>query len=267
MAEQLNQPVSNGKALPTIEEKEAVSFRISYFGFGGRAAPLRLAAFLGELSYEDNFESFDEHGQAKKNGTRRWSGIPELTIFDKEGNEVVTVGQSNACLRYIGTLAGLYPDNPVERVLVDELLDSVEDMIHMMSPSIKEKDKDKKKAARLKLMEADKLPYWLNKFEKRLEENEKRGFQNGYFVGNGVTIADLKFYYQIANILSGNLDHIDGDKLVAPCPRIANFAKLINSLDGVKKFKSEFSSQQKQYKEKKSSSFYQKGNAIYGSIN
>lgn len=81
-------------------------------------------------------------------------------------------------------------------------------MIQLMSPSIKEKDKEKKKTARLRLMEADKLPYWLNKFEKRLEENEKRGFENGYFVGNGVTIADLKFYYQIANILSGNLDHI-----------------------------------------------------------
>ena len=140
-------------------------------------------------------------------------------------------------------------------------------MINMMSPSIKEKDKDKKKKARLKLMEQDKLPYWLNKFEKRLEENERRGFKNGYFVGNGVTIADLKFYFQIANILSGNLDHIDGDKLVEPCPRIANFAKKVAALDGVKKFKSHFSGQQKQYKEKKTKSFIQKGKKIYGTIN
>ena len=92
----------NSKQESGNEEKQNVSFRITYFGFGGRAAPLRLAAYIGGLSYEDNFESFDEHGQAKKNGTRRWSGIPELTIFDEDGNEVATVGQSNACLRYIG---------------------------------------------------------------------------------------------------------------------------------------------------------------------
>eukprot|EP00484_Ammonia_sp_Unknown_P026517 CAMPEP_0197029602 /NCGR_PEP_ID=MMETSP1384-20130603/9020_1 /TAXON_ID=29189 /ORGANISM="Ammonia sp." /LENGTH=258 /DNA_ID=CAMNT_0042458805 /DNA_START=41 /DNA_END=813 /DNA_ORIENTATION=- len=244
--------------------KQAVSFRITYFGFGGRAAPLRLAAFLGGLSYEDHFETFDEHGQAKKQGTRRWCGMPELTILDKDGKELATAGQSNACLRYIGTLAGLYPQNPVLRVLVDEILDSVEDMIQMMSPSIKEKHKDKKKKARLALMEDDKLPYWLSKFEKRLAENEQRGYKNGYFVSDELSIADLKFYYQIANILSGNIDYLDPDKLTEACPRIRNLAKVIGELEGVKKFRAHFLAQQKEWKEKKTNKFVQDGKTING---
>ena len=85
------------------EQKEEIpSFRITYFGFGGRARPLRAAATIGGLSYEDNFESKEEHKQSKSEGKRRWSGVPELTVFDKDGKELITIGQSNSCLRYIG---------------------------------------------------------------------------------------------------------------------------------------------------------------------
>ena len=80
------------------------SFRVTYFGFGGRGAPLRVAASLGGLSYEDKFISFDQHKQEKADGKRRWNGLPEITIFDKNGNELTTIGQSNACLRYIGIM-------------------------------------------------------------------------------------------------------------------------------------------------------------------
>jgi len=244
-------------------EKENPVFRITYFGFGGRAAPLRLAAYLGGICYEDKFESFRDHGLAKNNDTRRWFGMPELTILDKDGNDVVTVGQSNACLRYIGTLSGMYPDDTVERLLVDELLDSVEDMNNMMAPTMKEKDPEKKKLMRLALMEKDKLPYWFHKFEKRLEENEKRGFKSGYFVGYGLTIADLKFYFQIKTILCGNLDYIDGEKLVEGNKRIAAFSKNFEQLEGFKNFRTEFSAQQKQYKENKIKSFIRKGKIVF----
>mmetsp|Transcript_48601 Transcript_48601/g.80595 ORF Transcript_48601/g.80595 Transcript_48601/m.80595 type:complete len:272 (-) Transcript_48601:194-1009(-) len=260
----------NGKivGLTQTEEKQATppSFRITYFAFGGRAAPLRLAAFLGGLSYEDNFETFDEHGQAKKNGTRRWSGMPELTVFEQSGKEVMTIGQSNACLRYIGSRCTLYPENPVWRALVDEILDSVEDIICMMTQSAKERDKEKKKKAGLKLMDKEKLPYWLSKFEQRLQENEERGFENGFFVGPSLTIADLKFYFQIDKMLSGNLEYIDVNKLVEPCPKVARFARQISELDGVKKFKSQFSAQQKQYKETKKTRFILGGKTVYGAL-
>eukprot|EP01084_Bolivina_argentea_P207309 353723_1 len=238
------------------EERDASPiFRITYFGFGGRAAPLRLAAFLGDVSYIDKFESFSDHGRKKKNGLRRWCGMPELTIFDKNGKEVLTVGQSNACLRYIGTLTKLYPSDPVQRVLVDELLDSVEDMAHLMAPAIKQKDTVKQKSMRLALMGSDKLPYWLHKFENRLEENEKRGNLNGYFVGNALTVADLKFFCQISKILSGNLDYIDGDKLVAPNKRIAKFAQKVSQMEEVRLFYAQFTKQQKQYRENKVNAF------------
>merc|ERR1711902_459524 len=54
-------------------------------------------------------------------------------------------------------------------------------------------DQDKAKEAIDAVMK-DKLPYWLKKFEARLEENEKRGNKNGFFVGDSISIADFKFY-------------------------------------------------------------------------
>lgn len=40
----------------------------------------------------------------KAQGKRRWSGIPELTLHDKDGNDVATIGQSNVCLTLIGMM-------------------------------------------------------------------------------------------------------------------------------------------------------------------
>ena len=68
-----------------------------YFAFGGRAAPLRIAAFLGGVAYQDEF--ITNNKEQKAEGKRRWSGLPEIVVGDQ------VIGQSNACLRYIGTNA------------------------------------------------------------------------------------------------------------------------------------------------------------------
>eukprot|EP01083_Nonionella_stella_P242482 845798_1 len=151
------------------EQKESgPSFRITYFAFDGRGGALRAAASFGGLSYEDQLTSPDEHKQAQQDGSRRWSGLPELTIFDENGQEIATMGQSNSCLRYIGICGGLYPkNNPIYKSLCDEILDSVENVQHMIGESLKERDAVKKKEMRLKLMETDNIPYFLNKFEMR----------------------------------------------------------------------------------------------------
>jgi len=247
------------------EQKEQCSFRITYYAFGGRAAPLRAAASLGGISYEDVFITGAQQKEDKAAGKRRWSGPPEVTVFDKDGKELVTIGQSNACLRYIGKLAGLYPENPVQRALIDECLDSMEDSMNLATPS-GSLEAEAKKAARLKLMEPAGFPYWFNKFELRMEENEKRGNKNGYLVGDTVTIADLKAYYGLAFLTSGMLDHIDGNKLLEPCKRLQAFMSKMKEDERIKKFEAEFAERQKANKENKVSSFKVAGKFMPGSL-
>ena len=63
---------------------------------------MRYAAAIGGLAFEDEFETKEEHGKKKAEGLRRWSGPPEVTAFDKDGKAITALGQSNACLRFIG---------------------------------------------------------------------------------------------------------------------------------------------------------------------
>lgn len=248
------------------EKNDQPSFKIVYYAFQGRAGVLRAAASIGGLSYEDEFTSSEEHKKAKEDGARRWSGPPELVVFDKDGKELVTLGQSNACARYIGKATGLYPENAVERALVDEIMDSTEDVYGVVSPTFSIKDEEKKKAARVALCEADKLPYWLGKFEARLEENEKRGNKNGYFVGDKLTIADLKAYYGFKFLVGGNLDHIDGPKLIEPFKRSAAFIAKLEADEGMKKMEEAFAASQKEYKENKTKNFKRAGKFVCGSF-
>ena len=79
------------------------TFRMIYYPFGGRAEPIRIAASLGGIAFEDEIITSEDQKQQKAAGKRRWSGPPEIVILDKEGAAVVTIAQSNACLRLIGT--------------------------------------------------------------------------------------------------------------------------------------------------------------------
>ncbi len=50
------------------------------------------------------------------------------------------VSQSQAQLRYAGKLAGLYPADAFEALLVDEMMGAVEDVIQATVPSLRTQD-------------------------------------------------------------------------------------------------------------------------------
>jgi len=180
------------------KQSECASLRMVYFPFSARGGPLRLAAAYGGIKLEERNIGFEEQAKEKAEGKRRWAGIPELFILDKDGKETGNIGQSNACLRYIGKLAGLYPSTPYEAALCDEVCDSVEDISSAaLKIALGAKDAEDKKAQGTEFCkEAEAkytLRYWMDKFLCRIDENAKRGNKNGLFVGDSLTIADLKF--------------------------------------------------------------------------
>lgn len=197
--------------------EECSSFRISYFAFTGRAQPIRNAAAIGGIAFEDRFVNSLQVKQEKEAGKRKWSGVPEMDLLDKDGKVVMTIGQSSTCLRYIGIylslhirpytnmnmnmntciysgkLAGLYPKNPLQAALVDEIVDSIEDMNNVARKALMMEKAEEKEAAAKKLCEdGSDLRYWLDKFVNRLEERAKAGIKSGLCVTEEITIADLK---------------------------------------------------------------------------
>eukprot|EP00484_Ammonia_sp_Unknown_P001471 CAMPEP_0197020878 /NCGR_PEP_ID=MMETSP1384-20130603/1735_1 /TAXON_ID=29189 /ORGANISM="Ammonia sp." /LENGTH=258 /DNA_ID=CAMNT_0042448591 /DNA_START=61 /DNA_END=837 /DNA_ORIENTATION=- len=222
------------------QKEEKPSFRLSYFGLPGRANSIRVALAVAGFAFEDVFVSFEEHGKAKAEGKRRWGGLPELTIFDKDGKEVQTIGQSAAQLRYIGRLAGLYGANAMEAALIDEFMDALGDTAGALKTD-GVTDKEKQKALRLAAIAEDgALTAWLKKLAVRMEENEKKGNKNGFVVGDTMSIADLFFYGGLSQFISGYFDGIPKDLYSKMHPRLDNFLKMMNNVDKIKAFNEKF---------------------------
>lgn len=73
-------------------------------------------------AYEDKRISFPEFGALKASGVFPFGSVP---VLDIDGERFA---QSCAILRYVGKLAGLYPEDPVAALRVDMALDSIEEL-------------------------------------------------------------------------------------------------------------------------------------------
>ncbi len=190
-------------------------FRLTYFDFdGGRGEPIRIAFHAAGVDFEDHRISFDEF--MKTRGDMRFTCAPELEV------DGVTVTQSNSVLRYVGKMAGLYPEDDLQALYCDEAMDAVEDLLHQIVHTFG-LEGDQLKAAREKLANG-----WISVFVKGLAEILERA-GGEYFADNRMTVADLKVYMQIRSLRAGTLDHVPTDlvdklatSLVAHEERVGN---------------------------------------------
>jgi len=172
-------------------------YRLTYFDFdGGRAEPIRIAFHAAGITFEDNRLSFAEFGDMRR-GTR-FNSVPVLEI------DGAAVTQSNAISRYVGKMAGLYPDDNLQALYCDEAMDALEDLLHYIVRTFG-LEGDKLREARENLVGG-----WLSVYLKGLGELLSRG-GGEYFSDNRLTVADLKVCVQTRSIRSGSLDHVPKD--------------------------------------------------------
>ena len=174
--------------------------KLIYFPIGGRAAPIRNAFKIGKVDFEDVHVTFDEFKEKKAAGEYTFGSVPVLIL---DGGVQVT--QSSAILNWVGRQAGLYPSDIKDALFVDEVVEAVEDAYHLIAPTFREEDPEKKIALRQALVAKDgPLNKWLHGLAKLAERNGN----NGYFVGSSGTVADLKANALLGWLVSGILDGI-----------------------------------------------------------
>ena len=167
---------------------------LHYFDFhGGRAEPARIALHMGGIAFTDHRLSFPEFAEFRKQ-----TPFGQLPTLEVDG---VHVTQCDAINRYVGKLAGLYPTDPYQALLCDEVLGVVEDANHAMGPTYRMTG-DEQKAAREALVQGA-LPMYLRWMQSALQAH---GGQ--YFVENRLTVADLKVFVYVRGLNSGRLDHV-----------------------------------------------------------
>jgi len=172
-------------------------YRLTYFDFdGGRGEPVRIALHAAGIDFEDKRLSFAEFSEMRHN--TRFHALPVLEI------DGAAVTQSNAMSRYVGKMAGLYPEDAMQALYCDEVLDALEDMNHHIGRTFGLKG-DELRLAREKLVEG-----WLSVFLRGLAELLARG-GGEYFAGHALSVADLKACVQTRWLRSETLDHVPAD--------------------------------------------------------
>jgi prostaglandin-H2 D-isomerase / glutathione transferase len=189
--------------------------KLTFFDFpGGRAEPARLAMHIGGIPFEDYRFAPNTFAEVRK--TTPLNQVPTLHVNG------IQITQSDAITRYAGKLAGLYPADPYQALLCDEIMGGLEDVNIKLGATFGLSGEALETARNTLVSGA--LPQYLRWLEQQLVSHGGE-----YFADNRLTIADLKAFVLIRWLCSGKLDHIPvqlvdtvAPKLLAHQLRIAN---------------------------------------------
>lgn len=179
-------------------------YELIYFDMdGGRGEPVRIAFHKAGIELEDVRWTFPEFQEKRQE--LRFTCAPVLRI---DGEQIT---QSNAIMRYVGKLADLYPQDPLQALYCDETMEAVEDLLHQIVGTFG-LEGEKLKAAREKLVNG-----WMTTFLIGLNDLLERG-GGEYFADNRLTMADLKVFVQTRSLTAGVLDHVPLDLVERVAP-------------------------------------------------
>ena len=185
------------------------TYKLTYFDFdGGRGEPLRIALHAAGIDFEDHRISFEEF--QKTRSKLRFTCVPVMEI------DGAPVTQSNALGRFIGKMAGLYPDDPLQALYCDEVMEALEDLSHQVVKTFG-LEGDELREARAKLTDN-----WLTVFIRGFDELLARG-GGRYFADERLTMADLKAFVQIRSLRKGTLDHVPKDLVDTLAPALVDY--------------------------------------------
>jgi glutathione S-transferase len=196
--------------------------KLTYFDFhGGRGEPARIALSIGGIPFEDDRVKGTDWERRKPD-----TPFGALPLLEKDGE---ILAQSNAINRYVGKLANLYPPDPWQAALCDEIMEAVEDIGSKIAATMFLSD-EQKKAQRKALVEGP-IPFYLARLQQRLEAHGGR-----YFAGDRLSVADLKVFVLIRHLKSGVLDHVPTDLPDRIAPKLVEHYERIKNEPGVKAY-------------------------------
>ena len=179
-----------------------------------RAEVLRVSLFIKDIPFEDIRVSREEFVHLIKTGflpNGKKAPFHQLPVIEAEGR---IIGQTGAIARYCGKASNLYAEDNLKAAKIDQIIDAATDITNLVSPTIREKDLDKKMDDR-KLLVNKLLPRWFRYLENLLSEDE-----SAWFVEK-MSIADVSIWRLLGWLTSGIIDGI-------PTSIIDDFPKLKN---------------------------------------
>ena len=179
-----------------------------------RAEIGRIALYIGNIDFEDTRIGRDEFLRSRKTGKLDdgtiipFRQIPCLIVDGQ------SINQTGGISRFCGKMSGLYPvEDRVNAALVDQIIDMATDLTVLLSPSLREKNEEKKKIMRKKLANGA-LVRKIGYLEELLDEGKE-----DWFVSQRITIADIAIWRLLGWLTSGMIDYLPTN-LMAPFPNL-----------------------------------------------
>ena len=132
----------------------------------GAENPQEFALSIGGIAFEDDRIQLADWERRKAD-----TPFGALPVLEVDGQ---IVAQSNAINRYVGKLADLYPSDPWQAALCDEIMEAVEDINTKIGATFFLPE-EQKKAQREALVEGP-IPFYLTRLQQRLEAHGGRYF-------------------------------------------------------------------------------------------
>ncbi|XP_014219984.1 glutathione S-transferase [Copidosoma floridanum] len=165
-------------------------YKLWYFNITGLGEPIRFLMSYAGLDFKDHRLSFEEWPQHKSK-----MPMEQMPILEIDGK---VYHQTKAICRYLAKQCKLYSSDDLEALEIDGSIDDIDDMrIHCMR-FFREDDATYK--AKLKAAALEKMPFYLGKFEERVNKN------GGFFVGSKMTYADI-YFTPVIDLLTHFLEH------------------------------------------------------------
>ena len=180
-----------------------------------RAEVLRVSLYISGIPFEDVRVSREEFINMIKTGfLPNGKKVPfhQLPVIEVDGK---IIGQTGAIARYCGKVSNLYSEDILEAAKIDQIIDAATDITNLVSPTIREKNEQKKIEDR-KILTSKLLPRWFKYLENLLSDENSE-----WFVQNKMTIADIAMWRLLGWLTSGIIDGIP-NTIVNDFPKLKN---------------------------------------------
>jgi glutathione S-transferase len=192
--------------------------KLTYFDAPvSRGEECRLALHLAGIDFED--DRIDRAAWAAMKPQTPYGGLP---ILELPGHP--PIAHSNAILVLVGRRHGLHPSDDFDAARHEGMMQHVEDLRHMVTPTIRMPDAERK-AAREALV-AGYLPAWGGFAEKNI-------LGEPFFGGAKVSVVDLKLHMAVRWFIGGKVDHIPAT-IFSDCPKLTRVYEAVREHPGVK---------------------------------
>ncbi|XP_046392078.1 glutathione S-transferase-like [Ischnura elegans] len=194
-------------------------YKLTYFNGRGLAEPIRLLFAYARVDYKDVRIEKEQWMSVKP--TTPFGKVPVLEVNGKK------VGQSVAICRYLARKWNLVGNSDWDALQCDMLVDALGDLKQQVAQYRMEQDPIKKEEKKQELIK-NTIPYYLQKFEHVLKEND------GYLVNGQLTWADFQYAASLENF-----ELIFGKEALDQYPHLKALKEKVFDLPGVKEWVAE----------------------------